>query len=139
MLTLDNVFLALHVLGNFIWVGGLIALTVLLSAVKREPDAGARQRLAEFARKQGRIADAGATLAILFGAHWLFRFKLYTAHYMHAKLLFVFFLLGLHGFLRAKAKQASSGGEWSWPAFIPPVLVGIVFAIVFFVITKFPA
>jgi putative membrane protein len=139
MITIATLFLAFHVFGVILWVAGLVGLTILFAAARAESDVGVRKRLLGFARKAGRVPDAGATIALIFGLHWLFAYKMYKFHYMHAKLLFVVFLVGLHGFLRAKTKRAAESGDASLPAFVRPALAVIVLAIVFFVITKFPA
>jgi putative membrane protein len=139
MITLATIFLAFHVFGVILWVAGLVGLTLLFAAARGESDVAARKRLLGFARRAGMVPDIGATLAIVFGLHWLFAYKFYKFHYMHAKLLFVVFLLGLHGFLRAKTKRAAESGDASLPAFVRPALAIVVLAIVFFVITKFPA
>jgi uncharacterized membrane protein len=138
-MTLATLFLTFHVFGVIVWVSGLVGLTLLFAAAKAESDRGARKRLLGFARRAGMVPDIGATIAFIFGLHWLFAYKFYKFHYMHAKLLFVFFLVGMHGFLRAKAKRASESGDATLPAFVRPALAIIVLGILFFVITKIPA
>jgi uncharacterized membrane protein len=138
-MTMDSLFLAFHVFGAIVWVAGLVSLTMLFGAAKAETDAGARKRLLAFARKAGMVPDIGATITILFGLHRLFVLKVYKFHYMHAKLLFVFFLIAMHGFLRAKTKRAAESGEPNLPAFVRPVLAFLVLGILVFVITRFPA
>lgn len=138
-MTLATLFLTFHVFGVIVWVSGLVGLTLLFSAARGESDPAARKRLFGFARRAGMVPDMGATIALIFGLHWLFAYKVYKFHYMHAKLLFVFFLIGMHGFLRAKVKRASESGDPALPAFVGPALAIIVLAIVFFVITKTPA
>jgi len=138
-MNMDSLFLALHVFGAILWVAGLVSLTMLFGAAKAEGDPGARKRLLAFARKAGMVPDIGATIAILFGLHRLFVLQLYKVHYMHAKLLFVVFLIGLHGFLRAKTKRAAESGEANLPGFVRPAIALVVLAIVVFVVTKFPA
>jgi uncharacterized membrane protein len=138
-MTLATLFLTFHVFGVIVWVSGLFGLALLFAAAKAEGDPGARKRLLGFARRAGMVPDIGATIAMIFGLHWLFAYKFYKFHYMHAKLLFVFFLIGMHGFLRAKVKRASESGDPTLPAFVRPVLAVIVLGILFFVITKIPA
>jgi putative membrane protein len=138
-MTLASLFLAFHVVGVIFWVGGLLTLTVLLSAMKAETDAAARKRLAAFTRKAAVAPDIAATVAIIFGLHWLFAYKIYKFHYMHAKLLLVVILLGLHGFLRVQTKRAAESGESKLPAFARPLLVLLALGIVVVVITKFPS
>jgi putative membrane protein len=139
MSRLDQLFLAFHLFGVILWVGGLFALTLFLAAIQKEPESASRTRLAAFVRKIAMLPDIGATIAIVFGAHWLFRFKLYTAHYMHAKLLLVAILIGLHGYLRVKTKRAAGGGDPSLPVFVRPAFALVVLGILIFVMLKIPA
>lgn len=138
-MTMDKFFLALHVFGAFMWVGGLFAVAAFLEAHAAEPDATARGRLIKFVRQAALVPDIGATIAIVFGAHWLFRFKLYQAHYMHPKLALVAVLIGLHVYLRLRVKRAKSGEPSAPPSVIKPVISVIVLAILTFVIAKWPA
>ncbi len=138
-MNLDNLFRAFHLFGVILWIGGLLMLTFFLTAVQAETDAAAKKRLAAFARKLGRVPDVGFTIALVFGLHILVKFKLYTVHYMHAKLLFVAFLIGMHGFLRVKSKRALESGDVKLPAFVRPLLLLFVLAILVFVMTKVPA
>ncbi|HEU4611344.1 MAG TPA: CopD family protein [Kofleriaceae bacterium] len=138
-MTLDNLFLSFHVVGVLIWVGGLFALMAFLEAVAAEPDQAARGRLVKFLRQAAIVPDIGATIAILFGLHRLFKFKIYEAHYMHAKLALVVVLIGLHGYLKVKAKRARKGEAFTpAPLAMKPLLTVIVTAIIVFVIAKWP-
>ena len=134
-----QLFLALHVFGVVLWIGGLLSISLLLGAIANESDAGARARLAAFTRKRAMLADIGATIAILFGLHWLFKFKLYAMPYMHIKLTLVVFLIGLHGFLRVKTKRAAEGTGTPVPAFARPALLALALGIIVVVILKVPS
>ena len=50
-MTLDKLFLSLHVFGAFIWIGGLFALAAFLDAFAAETDPAARSRLTKFVRQ----------------------------------------------------------------------------------------
>src|SRR5690348_487719 len=102
-MTLDKLFLALHVVGALMWIGSLFALAAFLEAYAGEPDAAAKGRLLKHLRQAAIVPDVGATLAIVFGAHWLFKFKLYQMPYMHIKLTLVAVVIGIHGYLKMKA------------------------------------
>ena len=139
-MTLDKLFLALHVYGALMWIGGLFALTAFLAAYANEPDVAARGRLAGFVRSAAMVPDIGATIAIVFGAHWLFRFKLYEAHYMHGKLALVAVVIGLHVYLRRQVRPVKLGAAGKAPpGFVKPVLSLLAIGILVFVITKVPA
>lgn len=139
-MTMDKLFLAFHVIGALMWVGSLFALMAFLEAYAGEPEAAPRERLLKHLRSAAIVPDIGATIAIVFGAHWLFRFKLYEAHYMHAKLALVVLLLVLHVVLKLKVKAARKGQPFTPPPLaLKPMLTLLAFGIVIFVITKVPA
>jgi protoporphyrinogen IX oxidase len=138
-MTLDKLFLSLHVLGALMWIGSLFALTAFLEAHAEEPDAGAKSRLLKHVRAAAIVPDIGATIALVFGAHWLFKFKLYQMPYMHIKLTLVVVVIGLHGYLKSKVKKAKKGETFKAPpVFIKPMLSLIALGIILFVISKWP-
>ncbi|MBS1124603.1 MAG: hypothetical protein H6Q90_6831 [Deltaproteobacteria bacterium] len=139
-MTMDKLFLALHVVGALMWIGSLFAVMSFLEAFAGEPDPAARGRLLKYVRQAAIVPDIGATIALVFGLHWLFRFKLYEAHYMHAKLALVAVVLGLHVMLRLKVKKAKNGEAFSPPPLaLKPLLTLLATGIVIFVIAKVPA
>lgn len=138
-MTLDKLFLTLHVIGALMWIGSLFALMAFLSAYAAEPDAAPRQRLLKHLREAAIVPDVGATLAIVFGAHWLFKFNLYSAHYMHPKLALVVLVLALHVYLKRKVSAAKKGEAFTAPpGFLKPMLTLTATGIVLFVISKWP-
>ena len=134
----SRLFTALHVYGAFMWIGGLLALTLFLAAIKAEPDVAARTRLGKYARRIAMLPDIGATLAILFGLHSLFALKLYKAPYMHIKLTLVVVLIALHGLLRVKTKRAAEGADATLPGFVPALLSLVALGILAAVFIKLP-
>jgi len=138
-MTLDKVFLSLHVVGALMWIGSLFALTAFLEAVAAEPDAAPRTRLLKFLRQAAIVPDIGATIAIVFGLHWLFKFKVYQMPYMHIKLALVAGVIGVHGYLKMKAKKARKGEAFTPPPVaMKPLLSLLALGIVLFVIAKWP-
>jgi uncharacterized membrane protein len=138
-MTLDKLFLSLHVFGAFIWIGGLFALAAFLDAFAAETDAAARSRLLKFLRQAAIVPDVGATIAIVFGAHWLFRFKLYQMPYMHIKLALVAVVIGLHVYFKMKAKKARKGEAFTAPPVAMKTLLGLTaLGIILFVVSKWP-
>jgi uncharacterized membrane protein len=136
---LDRVFLSLHVVGALMWIGALFALAFILEAYAAEPDAAAKSRLAKFVRQAAIVPDIGATIAIVFGLHWMFKYKVYQMPYMHIKLALVAVVIGMHGFLKVKAKRVRKGEPMTPPpAFVKPLLSLLATGIVLFVITKWP-
>ena len=139
-MTLDNIFLSLHVLGALMWIGSLFAVMSFLDATIGEPDAAARGRLMKYLREAALVPDIGATIAIVFGAHWLVRFKLYQAHYMDLKLALVALVIGIHVYLRRKVGALKRGEQVAAPPLaVKPMLSLIALGILIFVITKVPA
>ena len=60
--------------------------------------------------------------------------------WMHAKLTLVAVVIGLHGYLKVKAKRARKGEAFTAPpVFVKPMLTLLATGIVIFVITKVPA
>jgi hypothetical protein len=138
-MTLDNFFLALHVQGALMWVGGLFAVMAFLDAYVGEPDAAARGRLAKHVRVAAIVPDVGLTIALVFGLHWLFRFKVYEAHFMQLKLAVVALLLGMHVVLRRKVGAVKRGTPVTAPPMaLKPVVSLLALAILIFVIAKVP-
>jgi uncharacterized membrane protein len=138
-MTLDKLFLSLHVFGTFIWIGGLFALAAFLDAFAAETDAAARGRLTKFLRQAAIVPDIGATIAIIFGVYWLVQFKVYKMPYMHIKLTLVAVLIGLHGYLKVKAKKARKGeGFTAPPVAMKMVLSLVALGIITFVVSKWP-
>ena len=136
---LDRVFLGFHVYGAVMWIGGLFALAAFLDAFGAETDPAARSRLLRFMRQAAIVPDIGATIAIVFGLHWLFKFKLYQMPYMHIKLTLVAVVLGLHGYLKVKARKARKGEAFTAPpGVLKPVLSIVALGIIIFVIAKWP-
>jgi uncharacterized membrane protein len=139
-MTLDKLFLSFHVIGALMWIGGLFALMAFLDAYAAEPDAPARGRLLKHLRQAAIVPDIGATVAIVFGAHWLAKFKLYQAHYMHPKLALVVLVIALHGYLKSKVRAAKQGKTFRTPPMaLKPMLTLTAAGIVIFVISKVPA
>jgi putative membrane protein len=136
---LDLVFRAFHIYGALMWVGGLVTLIAFLEAHAKEPDVAARGRLTKHVRVASIVPDIGATIALVMGLHWLFKFKLYQAHYMHPKLALVAVLIGLHGYLKGRVKKVKAGEVAAPFGAIKPVVSLLVIGILIFVVVKIPA
>ena len=138
-MTLDKLFLALHVVGALMWIGSLFALAAFLEAYAAEPDAAAKGRLLKHLRQAAIVPDVGATIAIVFGMHWLFKFKLYQMPYMHIKLTLVAVVIGIHGYLKMKARKARKGETFTAPPLaLKPLITLVATGIILFVIEKWP-
>ena len=101
-----------HVLGLVFWVSGLLVTSMALTRHTQEASAEARHALARLERIYLRgLADPGALLTILAGAGLILtnRFYYLLAPWLHIKLTFVLFLIGLHAMVAIRTKAFASG------------------------------
>lgn len=106
------VLLVLHVLGLVFWVSGLLVTSMALTRHTQETSAEARQALARLERIYLRgLADPGALLTILIGVSLIMTNSRYYLHapWLHLKLTFVLFLIGLHGRVAVRTKALATG------------------------------
>lgn len=136
---LDLVFRAFHIYGALMWVGGTFALIAFLEAHAQEPDAAARGRLAKHVRVAAIVPDVGAAIAMLMGGHWLVKYDLYKAHYMHPKLALVALLIGVHVFLKTRVKRVKAGDTAAPPGVIKALVSLLALGILIFVVVKVPS
>ena len=93
----------------------------------------------KFVRQAAIVPDVGATIAIAFGLHWLFKMHLYKMPYMHIKLTLVAGVIGVHGYLKMKARKARKGEAFTAPpVFFKPMITLLALGIILFVIEKWP-
>jgi uncharacterized membrane protein len=136
--TMQNLFLGFHLFGAILWIAGLLGLAMALGASRNETAEEARGRLGTLARRLGIFADAGATLAILFGLHRLFSMKLYALPYMQIKIALVVLLIVVHALLRVRARKVSTGQALGGLPMGMPLLLGLTLAIVTVVMLRLP-
>jgi len=99
-------------LGLVFWVGGLLVTSMALTRHTQEASAEAKEALARLERIYLRgLADPGALLTILAGLGLISTNSSYYLHapWLHIKLTFVLFLIGLHGFVAMRTKAFSGG------------------------------
>jgi protoporphyrinogen IX oxidase len=104
--------LVVHVLGLVFWVSGLLVTSMALTRQTQEAAAEARQALVRLERIYLRgLADPGALLTILAGAGLILTNSSYYLHapWVHIKLTFVLFLIGLHGIVAVRTKAFATG------------------------------
>jgi uncharacterized membrane protein len=106
-----------HFAGFSLWIGGLIAMALLVHAGSRHKAAGI-------------LADVGATVAIATGVINAIQRGLFKMPWMHIKLTLVVILIGVHIALRMKMKRGRAGGVGLLAGAIL-LLVGIQFVVVF--------
>jgi putative membrane protein len=131
-------FLTIHVVGFVGWVGMLLAVAAILVQRDGVTEPALRTRIGALARKTALGADIGATLALLGGLGVLFGATSYYLHqpWMHMKLTAVLAVIGVHGFVRAKAKRASLTSEATFHAAILYVLALVAIVIIALAIFK---
>ncbi len=106
------VLLVGHILGFFLWVSGLLVTSMALTRHTQETESAAREALARLERIFMRgLADPGALLTIVMGVSLISTNPHYflLAPWLHIKLTFVVFLIGLHGMLAVRTKRFASG------------------------------
>ncbi len=129
----------LHVSGNIVWIGSILAVAVVLKA--DVADARARGALGE--RIYRLLAVPSFVLAFVCGTARLLmdtRYYLVEHHWMHAKLLFALAVIGVHHVIGARAKKLARGTVQDAG---PTAMMGLIFAVsavvaAFFAIFKLP-
>lgn len=134
-----------HVIGFLMWSGSLVACLMLLQQ-QASTTGETRSLLTEIERKFALMMDIGATIAIGAGLYmalvklpWLAQKNWFTAKglegksmgvWLHMKLLFVVFLIGLHGFTRVKLGKIRKGTDTTVPGFALPVALFLIAIII---------
>jgi uncharacterized membrane protein len=126
--------LAAHLIGVFLWIGGLMSI-YWLQRIHAHAPKDSWDRLTAMERSLALTTDIAAAAAIGFGAVMLFHptnmFKLEHMGWLHAKLAIVVLgVLPLHGMMRARVKKFSRGElpkvpQWQWSLLLA-CLVAIV-------------
>ena len=138
-MNLNNALVWLHVTGNVVWIGAIVAVALLLTAAS-----GDVKVRGELARRVYLRAAVPAFVASFVGgtARMLMDVGYYLKehHWMHGKLLFAVIAIGIHHVLGARARKMAAGEvDNAGPA---PMLLAVfalsAAAAVFFVIFRFP-
>lgn len=106
------VLLVGHIFGFVLWVGGLLVTSMALTRHTQETELAAREALARLERIFMRgLADPGALLTIAAGVSLISTNAHYFLHapWLHIKLTFVLFLIGLHGMVAMRTKRFATG------------------------------
>ena len=101
-----------HVFGLVFWVSGLLVTSMALTRHTQEASGEARQALARLERIYLRgLADIGALLTVLAGVSLIMTNSSYylRAPWLHIKLTFVLFLIGLHVVVAMRSKRFAAG------------------------------
>ncbi len=131
--------LAAHLIGLFIWLGGLFTSYWLIRLHVHAP-ADMREKLTLMERSIAMMMDIGATLAIVGGLVMAIRghyFGVPNGKWLHAKLTIVVLgILPVHGLVRARIGKLSRGQTPTVPAWPWSVLLAAIVAIVILVVRK---
>jgi len=122
----------IHLYGMLTWVGGLVGLSFILKQHAKAAE-GAYADFIELEKGTAIAMDIGATVTIACGLAMLFSISpspLKGQGWMHAKLLLVVGLIGLHGFQRMRVGKYKRGTVSPNPGWIIPaveiVAIGII-------------
>ncbi len=105
-----------HFVGFTTWIAGLVAMGLLLRA-------GASAKVA------ARIADTGATLAIISGVYRAVTGGFFAQPYIHIKLVFVVALLGVHAAMRVRVRK-NEGSSAGAMVVVASVLAAIILLVI---------
>ena len=105
---LQRALIWLHITGNVVWIGSILAVATIITANAGEPKL--RGELAR--RVYGLLAVPSFVLSFVAGTARLLldtRYYLVEHHWMHGKLLFAVVAIGVHHVIGARAKKLSLG------------------------------
>jgi putative membrane protein len=131
--------LAAHLIGVFLWIGGLFTTYWLLRIHVNAPK-DALEKLILMERSLALMMDIAATLAIGTGLYLAISIHLFTmphSGWFHAKLAVVILgILSVHGMVRAKVGKLSRGVQTNVPQWAWSLLLASLCAIVILVVKK---
>jgi putative membrane protein len=130
----------LHVSGNIVWIGSILAVGAVLTGKVGDPKTRGETALALYRR----LAVPAFVLSFVFGALRLFMdTKLYfvQTHWMHGKLPFALAVIALHHVIGARAKRLALGSvQDAGPAGILSVVLAVAAVVAAaFAIFKLPS
>jgi len=104
----QNALIWLHVSGNLVWIGSILAVAAVLTA----PLGEARVRGEVGERVYKLLAVPSFVLSFVCGTARLLmdtRYYLVEHHWMHGKLLFALAVIGIHHVIGGRAKKLARG------------------------------
>jgi putative membrane protein len=131
--------LAAHLIGVFLWLGGLFTTYWLLRIHVSAPK-DVHEKLTLMERSLALMMDIAATLAIGTGLYLAISIHLFSmphSGWFHAKLAVVLLgILSVHGMVRAKVGKLSRGVQTNVPQWAWSLLLAALCAIVILVVKK---
>lgn len=136
---MDLALIWLHVVGNIVWIGAILAVGVAILTPVGEP----KTRGALATGIYQRLAVPGFVVSFVCGALRLglnTHYYLVEHHWMHGKLLFGLTVIGLHHVIGGRAKKLARGTvQDSGPTAILTIVLAVsAAAAAFFAIAKLP-
>ncbi|HLL20940.1 MAG TPA: CopD family protein [Kofleriaceae bacterium] len=128
---------AAHVIGLFIWLGGLFAVYWLLRFHAHAPKE-AHEKLTLMERSLALMMDIGSALAIGTGLAIAIGFsemRYFKQGWLHIKLAVVVLgVLPVHGIVRARIKKYATGKlqpipQWMWTMLLLAIVVAVIMVI----------
>lgn len=129
----------LHVAGNLVWIGAVVAMGIILTA--GDTDAKVRGALARRIHLKLAMPAFGlsfVTAVIRTGIDVKYYFVQH--HWMHGKLLFALAVIALHHILGARARKMAGGSmqEAGASGMLTVAFLGCAILAAFFVVLRFP-
>jgi putative membrane protein len=105
---MDRALVWLHVSGNLLWIGSILAVAVVILGSSANPKIGGELALTVYRR----LATPAFLLSFVCGAtrlvmNWQLFLKL--THWMHAKLPLALAVIALHHVIGARARKMAQG------------------------------
>jgi putative membrane protein len=132
----ETALLWLHVAGNIVWIGSILAVGLILAGTRGESPTRGQIALDVYRR----LAVPAFVVSFLCGAGRLslsMRYYLKEHHWMHAKLLLALGVIGLHHVIGARAKKMASGAAQDGgpagrlTALLAVLALGVTFIVIF--------
>jgi putative membrane protein len=136
---MDLLLLWLHVVGNLVWIGAILAVGVIVVGTAGDPKTRGEIALGVYKR----LAVPAFVLSFVCGAVRLFSdpaFYLKQHHWMHAKLPLALGVIALHHVIGGRAKKLARGTvqDGGPAAILTAVLALAAVGAAFFAIFKVP-
>lgn len=129
---------ALHVAGDFIWIGGMLINAFVIGMVPPAIRTGVIASL----RRYDRFVTTGALAGVwLFGLILAFGYVGFSGGWLHLKLLIVIMLSALHGMQSKWLRRMEADPHLDPPGFVakgmPIVLVSLVVVVLLAIVKPF--
>ncbi len=129
---------ALHILSDFLLIGGMLINAFVIGMVPPAIRVGVIGALRKYDRI---VTTAGLAGAWIFGLWLIFGYVGFSNGWLHAKLLFVVLLSALHGMQQGWMRRMQADPKLDPPAFVragmPIILISLVLIVALAVIKPF--